>query len=1044
MKKAIILIFILTGILVSDLTAQKATIREEKINLFTYMFSDPDPVPEIGRLYPYFRFDGYTNRGEFKEWNMVVLENDHIKVYVCPDIGGKVWGAVEKSTGKEFLYFNNTVKFRDIGMRGAWTSGGLEYNFGDIGHIPTCATPVDYSITENPDGSVSCSVGAIDLPSGTKWNVKIILPKDSAYFKTIASWFNKTPLPVTYYHWMNAAAKAEGDLEFIYPGNKWIGHEGESGEWPIHNGRDVSFYKNNNFGIYKSYHVINSYSNFMGGYWHDDDFGFGHLSDYDEKPGKKIWIWGLSDQGMIWERLLTEKDGQYVEYQAGKLFNQASAGSTFSPFKHREFLSYDTDIMKELWFPLKKTKGMVAASEYAVLNTTRNGDEVKLFISALQNIDAELKIMSEGETLACEKLELFPLQLFTKVIKLEKERSFSVEIGDELLSYSSKKGDILVHRPVKPYNSFDWESAYGLYTKALELEKQRKYQEAMALYEESLKKENTFLPAINRMALGYYRSMNYKTSLEYSLRSLSVNTYDPLGNYIFGLANNKLKKRSDAKNGFSIASQSIKFRSAAYTELAKIFMNEGKLNTAENYTKKALVFNNVNLPALEILAVIFRKQNNREKADKLLTKIYDLDQTGHFVDFEKLLWGDDLPLFGTKISNELPCESFLDLASTYYNMGCITEALEVLAISPEHPVVYLWRSYLDKKNRKNFLNKAILLPAELVFPHRNESADILNYFIQRNGHWKLKYYLGLIYWNRGLKDMARELFEKCAEKPGFFPFYLAKIKLFPENKKVEVRSLKRARELNSSSWRVSYARLNYYMNKGDFDKAEKLAELNVIKYPEQSKFGLMYAKILLGLKKYNECGKFLEQYNVLPYEGATEGRNIYHEACVRSAFTELAKGKYLKAITFAEKAKRWPQNLGVGKHYNVDERLDDFIISYSYEKLGKLSKAYEYYHKIMNYKTSLNQNENSKIYIQAVVLKKFGMEKNALQLLESSVSKNPGNIFSEWARNSFVNGQSEESGYKFLRLNKDKKSEYKEFYDSEFELVIDLFRIIKK
>jgi len=356
MKKAIILIFILTGTLVSGLTAQKATIREEKINLFTYMFSDPDPVPEIGRLYPYFRFDGYTNRGEFKEWNMVVLENDHIKVYVCPDIGGKVWGAVEKSTGKEFLYFNNTVKFRDIGMRGAWTSGGLEYNFGDIGHIPTCATPVDYSITENPDGSVSCTVGAIDLPSGTKWNVKIILPKDGAYFKTIASWFNKTPLPVTYYHWMNAAAKAEGDLEFIYPGNKWIGHEGESGEWPIHNGRDVSFYKNNNFGIYKSYHVINSYSNFMGGYWHDDDFGFGHLSDYDEKPGKKIWIWGLSDQGMIWERLLTEKDGQYVEYQAGKLFNQASAGSTFSPFKHREFSPHDTDIMKELWFPLKKQR----------------------------------------------------------------------------------------------------------------------------------------------------------------------------------------------------------------------------------------------------------------------------------------------------------------------------------------------------------------------------------------------------------------------------------------------------------------------------------------------------------------------------------------------------------------------------------------------------------------------------------------------------------------------------------------------------------------
>ena len=84
-------------------------------------------------------------------------------------------------------------------------------------------------------------------------------------------------------------------------------------------------YENNDFGIYKSYHVINSYSNFFGGYWHDDDFGFGHYSDYDDKPGKKIWIWGLSDQGMIWEDLLTDNNGQYIEYQAGKLFNQAAA-----------------------------------------------------------------------------------------------------------------------------------------------------------------------------------------------------------------------------------------------------------------------------------------------------------------------------------------------------------------------------------------------------------------------------------------------------------------------------------------------------------------------------------------------------------------------------------------------------------------------------------------------------------------------------------------------------------------------------------------------
>ena len=86
------------------------------------------------------------------------LENDYIKVMVLPEIGGKIWGAIEKSTGEEFLYKNEVIKFRNIAMRGPWTSGGIEFNFGIIGHHPSTATAVDYKIQTNKDGSVSCIV----------------------------------------------------------------------------------------------------------------------------------------------------------------------------------------------------------------------------------------------------------------------------------------------------------------------------------------------------------------------------------------------------------------------------------------------------------------------------------------------------------------------------------------------------------------------------------------------------------------------------------------------------------------------------------------------------------------------------------------------------------------------------------------------------------------------------------------------------------------------------------------------------------------------
>ena len=92
LSSILILLICSSGILI----AQKATIRVENMTMKTYKFSDSDPVPNIGRIYPYFRFDGYTNNSIQKEWKMVILENDYIKVFVCPNIGGKVWGAIEK------------------------------------------------------------------------------------------------------------------------------------------------------------------------------------------------------------------------------------------------------------------------------------------------------------------------------------------------------------------------------------------------------------------------------------------------------------------------------------------------------------------------------------------------------------------------------------------------------------------------------------------------------------------------------------------------------------------------------------------------------------------------------------------------------------------------------------------------------------------------------------------------------------------------------------------------------------------------------------
>jgi hypothetical protein len=60
--------------------------------------------------------------------------------------------------------------------------------------------------------------------------------------------------------------KASGNLEFVFPGTHHAGHGGEYGYWPLDTLAEISFYENNDFGSYKSYHIIGRPSDFYGGF----------------------------------------------------------------------------------------------------------------------------------------------------------------------------------------------------------------------------------------------------------------------------------------------------------------------------------------------------------------------------------------------------------------------------------------------------------------------------------------------------------------------------------------------------------------------------------------------------------------------------------------------------------------------------------------------------------------------------------------------------------------------------------------------------------
>ena len=1005
---------IITSLCLGSTQAQKdATIKEYTKTFPTYPFSDPNPIPLTEKIYPYFRYDGFTDKAVPKEWKVIELENDYLKVMILPEVGGKIWSAIEKGTGKSFIYYNQAVKFRDVAMRGPWTSGGIEPNYGIIGHTPNCATPVDYITMKKEDGSVSCVIGVLDLLTRTPWRLEINLPKDKAYLTTKSFWFNATPLQQAYYTWMNTGIKSKGNLQFIYPGTHYIGHSGEYNDWPINrqNGKDISFYENNDFGGPKSYHVFGKYTDFFGGYWHDEDFGMGRYSSHDDKPGKKIWIWGLSQEGMIWEKLLTDTDGQYVEVQSGRHFNQADVGSTFTPFKHAGFAPYATDSWTEYWFPVKQTKGFLQANNFGALNIIHDKGWVKIYFSPLQPINDELKVMAGDKIIYSKPLRLKTMEPFRDSIQsTETNTVFSATLGENKLVYNGAPTEGVLSRPLETPKAFDWNSVYGLYLQGRENIDQRFFQKAKENLEACLQKDPNFLPALNSMALLMLHNLQYDDANAFAKKALSIDTYDPAANYYYGLANVHLRKLTDAKDGFDIAALNIAYRSAAYTELSKIYFREKDYRKALEYAKKSLDFNRHNLEAYQAMAVIHRLQKNRSGARALLDSMLSIDPLNHFARFEKYLWEKtelEKKQFVSLVRNELPHETFLELAAWYLTMQQYDEVSQVLTLAPQTPEVLYWLAFLKRNSSdgKHLLEKAAAASPALSFPFRAETVPILQWAIKQDVGWKPKYYLALVYWHR--KDLAKanDLLRQCGQQPDFAPFYAGRASLADENREEEKLSdLKHAIQLDKEAWRYHKLLAEYYIRRKKFGEALSVSEQYYRGHTDDYIMGMLYAKSLLLNRKYKESDALLTKLNIIPFEGATEGRELYREAKLMQAVEEMKKKNFKKALQFISASKIWPVNLGVGKPYDqdIDMKLEDWMSYLAYSKTGNAAQAKAALERIINSGTNYRQ---ASTLVTAWAMDKQGKRAEAVQWLDELVRKDPDNETLKWSQARFLNQQ---------------------------------------
>jgi tetratricopeptide (TPR) repeat protein len=554
-------------------------------------------------------------------------------------------------------------------------------------------------------------------------------------------------------------------------------------------------------------------------------------------------------------------------------------------------------------------------------------------------------VIRQNDKAVYEKdVDLKVLQLFSDSVSISSGDNIEVMLGDHVMEYRTDPSDGVLSRPLEAPKDFDWNSVQGLFLEGKEFIRERQYVKAEEKLQRCLSKDPHFLPALTNLAMVHYRNMEYQKAMLLLTHALSIDTYDPMANFYYGLTSAAQGKMTDARDGFDLASMSPEYRVAATTELSRMDLKTGKLDKAIHYANKSLEGNGGNVEALQLLAVSYRLQGDSRKAAEIRKWIKDLNPLNHFAAFEDYVTKQTPELraaFATGIRNELTVETYLELAAWYYRLDRLQEIRLLLEFAPANAEVMYWQAWLDQQmtgSSDKSLERATAASVLGVFPFRAESSEILQWATGATTHWKPKYLLGLIFWSKNQISKARELLVACGDTPDFAPLYAARAQMRNDH---SLTDLQKASVLDPKQWRYGKMLIQHYFVEKNFVEGLRVAKEYDARIPGDFRIRLLLAKAQLLNDNYKGCNEVLAKTYVLPYEGSTEGHALFREAWLLQAVEQIKALKYSAALGMIAKARTYPPNLGVGKPYDadIDSRAEYFLEGLCYEGMKKNDKA---------------------------------------------------------------------------------------------------------
>jgi Tfp pilus assembly protein PilF len=159
-----------------------------------------------------------------------------------------------------------------------------------------------------------------------------------------------------------------------------------------------------------------------------------------------------------------------------------------------------------------------------------------------------------------------------------------------------------------------------------------------------------------------------------------------------------------------------------------------------------------------------------------------------------------------------------------------------------------------------------------------------------------------------------------------------------------IADLNKAVNLDKDEWRYRKYLATFYLKNQENEKALQAVESYYKSHPDNYIIGMLYTRALLSNDQYETAEKVLSKINILPFEGATNGHNLYRETKLMLALNALKNGQYKTALKKVGEAKEWPMNLGEGKPFpaNINTGLEDSIGQLIKESKGNKKLKIDY------------------------------------------------------------------------------------------------------